>query len=396
MSDPSPEPLGIGIVGCGNIAARMHVPAWRALAHLVHVVAVADPNPDARERVRQLAGLTEADAYANADELLARPDVAILDVCTPQAFRRDVLVAGASAGKHILCEKPLAATPADAAAAVEAAEENGTLLGVVHHYLTLPETLAARAVIDSGEIGAVQSVIVNMLGVVYEPGAAGDWRRDPALAGGGVLIDLSHGVYQAEALVGEPFRRVSARVTSPDGWQVEDLATCRFETDTRVALVNIGWGHGPGDAVVIGSEGRIEIRYEEGGTPPWANLEHVRVTTAAGTREVMGPATERRVGLGDFPSHTVAFRALATAFVEAAHGRGRPVASGADGLRILECVVGAYLSAGSGCTVGIPLDRSSPPFRRGAMGVPEMSAVAWSPYAGSHLFRPYGTTGASS
>ena len=61
----------------------------------------------------------------------------------------------------------------------------------MHHYLTLPETLAARAVIDSGEIGTVQSVIVNMLGVVYEPGAAGDWRRDPALAGGGVLIDLS-------------------------------------------------------------------------------------------------------------------------------------------------------------------------------------------------------------
>jgi predicted dehydrogenase len=401
VSDPSPhlpigEPLGIGIVGCGNIAARMHLPAWQALSHLVRVVAVADPSADARERVRQLAGLGEADAYASGDELLARPDVAILDVCTPQSFRRDVLVAGAAAGKHILCEKPLAATPVDAAAAVEAAAANGTLLGIVHHYLTLPETLAARAVIDSGEIGTVQSVIVNMLGVVYEPGAAGDWRRDPALAGGGVLIDLSHGVYQAEALVGEPFRRVSARITSPDGWQVEDLATCRFETETRVALVNIGWGHGPGDAVVIGTDGRIEIRYEEGGTPPWANLEHVRVTAAAGTREVMGPATERRIGLGDFPSHTVAFRALASAFAEAAHGRGRPVATGADGLRILECVVGAYLSAGTGATVGIPLDRSSPPFLHGAMGVPELSIVPWSPYAGSRLFRAEPAAGATS
>ena len=163
---------------------------------------------------------------------------------------------------------------------------------------------------------------------------------------------------------------MSAHVTSPDGWQVEDLATCRFETETRVALVNIGWGHGPGDAVVIGTDGRIEIRYEEGGTPPWANLEHVRVTTAAGTREVMGPATERRIGLGDFPSHTVAFRALATAFAEAAHGRGRPVATGADGLRILECVVGAYLSAGTGATVGIPLDRSSPPVPARSDGCP--------------------------
>ena len=66
-----------------------------------------------------------------------------------------------------------------------------------------------------------------MLGVVYEAGAAGDWRRDPALAGGGVLTDMIHGVYQAEALVGEPIRRVSAHVSAPGpDWQVEDLAAC--------------------------------------------------------------------------------------------------------------------------------------------------------------------------
>jgi predicted dehydrogenase len=189
---------------------------------------------------------------------------------------------------------------------------------------------------------------------------------------------------------------VAAHVSAPapDG-RVEDLAICRLETDHRVALVNVGWGYGPGGTVVTGSEGRIEVRYEEGATAPWANLEHVRVTTAAGTREVMGPATERRVGLGDFPSHAVAFRAVARAFAEAAHGRGRPVATGEDGLRILEAVVGAYQSAATGRTVALPLDRQSPPFLRGAMGVPETSTVPWSPFVESQLFRPDPTRGSA-
>lgn len=384
-------PLRVGIIGCGNIAARMHVPAWLAMPELVRVVAVADPSEEARDRVRDLVGLGAEDAYADAEALLARDDLDAVDVCTPQAFRRDVLVQAAQRGLHILCEKPLAAAPADAAAAVDAAAAAGVHLGIVHHYLTTPEVLAARAVIDSGEIGEVQSVLINMLGIVYEPGAAGDWRRDPSLSGGGVLIDLSHGVYLAEALVGEHIRRVSAHVAASPGSPVEELATCRFETDTRVAMFNVAWGHGPGGYSVSGTLGRVDVRFEDGSTPPWANLEHVRVTTANGTREVMGPSTERRVGLGDFPSHTHAFRALARAFAEAAQGRGEPVATGADGLRILEATVGAYLSAATGCTVTLSLDRASAPFLRGAVGVPEVAAqVPWSPYTGAQLFRPAG------
>jgi predicted dehydrogenase len=87
----------------------------------------------------------------------------------------------------------------------------GTTLAMVHNYLWLPEIQAARRVIDSGEIGEVRSVIVNFLGVVDAPGASGnraDWRHDPALAGGGVLIDMLHGVYIAELLLGAPLQEV--------------------------------------------------------------------------------------------------------------------------------------------------------------------------------------------
>jgi predicted dehydrogenase len=367
----------------------MHVPAWLEMPELVRVVAVADPDPDARQRVGRIAGLAETDAYAEAGQLLAREDVAVVDVCTPQAFRRDVLVRAAEAGKHILCEKPLATTPADAAAAVEAAASNGVLLGIVHNYLTTPEVIAARQVIDSGEIGAVRSVIVNMLGAVYETGAAGDWRHDPALSGGGVLMDLIHGIYLAEALVGEPILRVSAYVgqRSPDSL-VEDLVTCRLETADRVALFNVGWGFGAGGYTIAGTGGRVDVRFEHGSTPPWANLEQVTVTTASGTREVIGAATERRIGLGDFPSHASAFRRLARSLAEAAHGRGAPIATGADGLRTLEAAIAAYVSgATGGGAVSLPLDRDSVPFQRGAIGVPAIGQAEWSPFAGTSLFR---------
>ncbi len=384
-------PIGIGIIGCGNIAARMHLPAWQSMPDLVRVVAVADPNPEARERVRVLAGLGAADATADAHELLARDDVGIVDVCTPQAFRRDVLVQAARSGRHILSEKPLATSPADAAAAVDAAAASGVLLGIVHHYLATPEVLAARAAINAGRIGTVRSVVVNMLGIVYEAGAAGDWRRNPALAGGGVLTDLIHGVYLAEALVGEPIRRVSAHIgaASADA-AVEDLAMCRFETDTRVAVFNVGWGHGPGGYSVTGTQGRIDVRFEDGSTPPWANLEHVRLTDAGGTTDLMGPSAERRIGLGDFPSHTHAFGHLARAFAEAAHGRGAPLATGAHGRRVLEATIAAYLSAATGRTVTLPLDRRSTAFLQGALGVLATDQVSWSPFLDSRLFRPDG------
>ncbi len=383
--------LRIGIVGCGNIAARAHLPIWQELADRVEVVALADPNPDALERLRVQAGLDVSATHADAADLIARDDVDAVDVCTPQAFRRDVLVRAAEAGRHLLCEKPLAAAPVDAEAAVLAAERAGVVFATMHNFLATPEVVAVRGVIESGEIGTVRSVIVNFLGTVYEPGAAGDWRRDPALAGGGVLMDMLHGVYLAESLTGEPFLRASAMLaTRAADWQVEDLATCRFETDSRVALVNIGWGFGPGGVVVTGTNGRVEARYEHGSTAPWAVVEHVTVTTAGGTRTVLGPATERRVGNAEFPSMYAGSQAICRAFVDAVLDGTRPLATGADGLRSLEATVGAYQSAATGQMVGIPLDRTGPVFLRGAMGVRELEQAPWSPLRTSAMFLPAG------
>lgn len=385
-------PLRVGVIGCGNISRRLHIPTWVEHPELGQIVAVADPGEENRRAAGDLAGLGEDGLHADAIELIARPDVDAVDVCTPQHLRRDILIAAAEAGKHIFCEKPLAATPADAAAAIAAAQSAGVTIGTVHTYLWLPEIRAARAAITEGRIGEVRTVIVNHLGVVYEPGAAAteaNWRHDPRSSGGGVLIDMIHAVYVAEDLLGEPLQRVSAWLSSADpGAHVEDTALCRFETATKAALVNIGWGVGAGGIEIAGSAGRISIRYRDGGTAPWAPVEHVTVTDDHGVTEMLMGQGPDRVGTGEFPGIYDSFQHNVKDFVEAARGVAPSRASGADGLRILEATIGAYESGATGRIVELPLDSNDPVVRDGVLGVPMHPAPAWSPVVGTALFRP--------
>jgi predicted dehydrogenase len=384
----SARALRIGIIGCGNIGSGSHLPAWQANGDVAEVAALADPTPSTLEAARTAAGLAPPDAHLDPIELIARPDIDAVDVCTPQHLRRDLIVAAARSGKHVLCEKPLATIPADAAAAVDAAAESGATLAMVHNYLWLPEIEAAQRVIASGEIGAVRAVTINFLGIVDVPGSAGyapRWRHDAALAGGGVLVDILHGVYVSESLLGEPLRRVSAYADNrdPDA-NVEDLALCRFETTTNAALVNIAWGHGPGGIEITGTEGRIRVVYRDGGTSPWSPLERVFVTTAAATRvELDATAGEQ----DDLATLRQTFRHVVRDFAVAALDGGSPRASGADGLRILEATVGALASAATGQMVQIPLDRDHPVFRAGVLGVAELDLPDWSPARLRGLYR---------
>lgn len=380
------DQLRIGVIGGGNISRRLHLPAWLANPHTT-VVAVADPWPAALESARAIAGLDEQDIYQNADELIVRADVDVVDVCTPPAMRSDLIVAAARAGRHIFAEKPLATTPAGAAAAVEAAAHAGVVFAMGHNYLVLEEIRAARDVIASGEIGEVRTATVNYLGVEYVPGLAGDWRRDPAQSGGGVLMDIVHAVYVLEGFLGEPIERVSAFVDSGDpASHVEDLALCRFETAHKAGLVNIGWGFGDGHIEIAGSKGRVSIRYQDGGTAPWAPLEAVTVTTAQGTRTVLGAEKPRPASYDEFPPIAKTFPLLIENFVRAVREHKAPLAAGTDGQRMLEATVGAYISAATSQTVTLPLERTSPAFLRGTVGVPDLPRPAWSPLERFPLF----------
>lgn len=379
------SPLRVGIIGCGNVALNFHVPAYHAVPERYSLVALADPTPQRLEMGRTTAGLSSDDVHVDAADLLARDDIDVVDVCTPQHLHRDIVVAAARAGKHILCEKPIAAIPADAAAMIEAAADAGVVLAVVHNYLFFPEIVEALRLIGDGRIGAVRTVTVNMLGVVDSPGAAGyrpQWRHDPAAAGGGVLMDMLHGVYLAENLLGSPVTGVSAFVdNAQDGDAVEGLALCRLESSRKAALVNVGWGLGQGGIEISGSEGRIVLRYRADGTMPWNPFESLSVTTASGAERVDLPAGQQLA-----PLVADALRDTVVDVADAIRDRRAPAADGAAALATLEATVAAYASAATGTTIGVPLDREGPLHREGVVGLKQLDVPANSPVRTRGLF----------
>jgi predicted dehydrogenase len=382
MTTPSPA-RGVGVIGCGNIAMG-HLEGWAAHPAGFVPVAVADPTPERLELGRATAGLGPSDAHADYRDLIARDDVGVVDVCVPPHVRREIVIAAARAGKHILSEKPLATVPADAAAMVDEARNAGVTLGLVHNYLFQPEIIVARQLIRSGALGQVEVAILNYLGVQDIPGNAAydpTWRHDLARSGGGIFMDIIHLAYLAEALLDRPVERVSAYANARTmGAGVEDVVSGRFETADSAALINVGWSSGPhgidgpGGIEVSGTEGRLAITYENGGT--FAPFRELRLTDRAGTRVVQTTAKA--------PQGTVPLAVEEFAGAVAAHRA--PAAPGEDGLRSLEAVMAAYESAALGRTVALPLEPSDPLFLRGAIGLRELELPDWTPVRRKGIF----------
>jgi predicted dehydrogenase len=342
------------------------------------VVAIADPMAERRALAAELGGLPAADVHAQPGELLERTDLDVVDVCTPQHLRRELIVAAAEGGRHILSEKPISTTPRDAQVMIDAARSAGVGFAIVHNYLFFPEVLRTLELIDAGEIGPVEVAILDWLSVEDRPGNAAyrpGWRHDPGQAGGGVLMDMLHIVYLAEALLGRPMERVSAYVSArDDGAQVEDTAICRFETDRNVALVNVGWGVGPGGFVVSGPAGRIQVEYRDGGSGPFQPFERLTVQGRTGGR------VER-----DLPADRSIERVLLD-FAGAIRDGREPIATGEQGRHILEATLAAYASAGLGRTVALPLRPGEPIFEKGVSGLAELELAAWSAIRRKGLF----------
>jgi predicted dehydrogenase len=359
----------VGIVGCGNVALIDHLPAFAALPAMFEVVAVADPSPERRTVLGDRLGLPSDARHDSAEELMARGDVDVVDICTPPSHHRDVAEAAARAGRHILCEKPLATTPRDADAIADAVERSGVRLAMIHNYLWFPEVIELRRQIEEGAIGELRVVLIDSLGVADNPGADGfrpQWRHE-AGAGGGVLMDLIHLVYLAEALLGQPIERASASVHAETGASVEGMAFCRFEAGEGVAMVNVAWGGGPGGIRASGTRGRLEIRYRDGATGPFEPIEHALLTPIGGPTRPLAVEGERAT-----------HRAVIEDFGLALGQARAPVADARAGARAVAATVAAYQSAAIGATVGLPLDQAAPTYQRGVGGLVDLALPSWS------------------
>lgn len=206
-------PIGWGIVGFGWVAESYMAPAIRDAGH--RLVAISDPDPAAQDRAAALGVAIGVDA----DALAADPAVEAVYVATPNHLHRPAVEAAARAGKPVLCEKPMAATLADALALANAVRRAGILYGTAFDQRHHPAHRAMRAAVAGGRIGtptAVRIVYGCWVGRDWaDAGGRENWRIDAAKAGGGALIDLApHGLDLVEFLLGEPIVDVAALLQS--------------------------------------------------------------------------------------------------------------------------------------------------------------------------------------
>ncbi|MCA1554548.1 MAG: Gfo/Idh/MocA family oxidoreductase [Chloroflexi bacterium] len=156
---------GFALVGAGVFGTR-HAQAYSRHPS-VDFVAVCDLD---RERARSVAEQYGApNVYAHIDELLADPHVVAVSIATPDHAHREVALACAQAGKHILCEKPLATTVEDAEAIVHAAREAGVILMVDFHNRVNPPYIGARDAIRRGEIGTPTYIYARLSNTTFVP-----------------------------------------------------------------------------------------------------------------------------------------------------------------------------------------------------------------------------------
>jgi len=306
-----------GVLSTASIGLRKVIPGMqKSLLCSVDAIASRDPG-----KARAAAGkLGIAKAYGSYEELLADAEIDAIYNPLPNQMHVPWTAKAAEAGKHVLCDKPLAVTVPDARRCVAECRAAGVRLGITFQTRNHDGLAEAAELVHFGGIGKVVLAEVQMSGGRNLPRG---WRTDPALAGLGTLNNIGvHAFDMLRYLVGAEVTEVTALVDAEPGFQLDTtaLVLLRFSTGT-LAYVNANQSvpNGRDDIVLYGTEGRVLGR----------NLSRpgrdgtLSIITADGTREF--PAS----------SHD-AYRHTVEAFAAAVLAGRDPSPSGEDGLRSVE------------------------------------------------------------
>ncbi len=179
--------LNVALIGCGLISEE-HIRAYAKHADRARIVVCCDIDPDrAAERAALVGEGTRATTQFQV--ILDDPEIDAVEICTPHHLHTDAVIAAARAGKHILCQKPLAKTLTECDAMIEAAAQANVTLFYGETNLTTLAADEAERLIEEGRIGklvGVQATFAYWQGGKYLTTA---WRYDPRIAGGGQLLD---------------------------------------------------------------------------------------------------------------------------------------------------------------------------------------------------------------
>ncbi|HKP93797.1 MAG TPA: Gfo/Idh/MocA family oxidoreductase, partial [Chthoniobacterales bacterium] len=213
------------IIGFGAVAANGHWPAYARSPDL-EIVAVVDPNQARRSAARELS--TAIETFATPEELAQGASVDFVDICAPPALHAELILDALGRDWNVLCEKPLVLELADIDKIRQAAGMSGRAVLPVHNWKYAPIIRRASEALGEGSIGRLQRVEIETLRfedcAAFDP-ANPNWRRNPAMAGGGILFDHGwHAIYLARHWFNQDPLDVSATLHKIPEAGVEDEA----------------------------------------------------------------------------------------------------------------------------------------------------------------------------
>lgn len=228
----------VGLIGFGAVAQNAYAPALKNLG--VRVEGVAEPNEE--RRAAAFTAFPGARIYGDMRDLL-RGSLAfdILIVATPPAHHADAVLAGLKSRLHVLCEKPLTLDGGALAAMRAAAVAADRAVYCVNNWAYSPQMIELRRVARDPRFGKTLEARIEVQRTQPSNSAVrGDWRRDPALAGGGILVDHGwHNLYLLRELLGPGLRLESANLSPAPG--VEDEAEIVMADGAVKGVLKLSW-----------------------------------------------------------------------------------------------------------------------------------------------------------
>ncbi len=322
------QELKIGILS----AAHVHTSSYARALQQIPGVTLAGLWDDNVTHGQQRAEEYDTTFEADLDRFLEGCDAVV--ICSENVRHRELTVKAAEAGRHVLCEKPLATTTADARAMVEACQKAGVLLGTAFPVRQSGAVISLRDAVRNGVLGHVLMIRGTNRGTM-----PGGWFVDKSLSGGGAITD--HTVHVVDAIrfvTGEEITSVYAQADThfyPD-LAVEDCGLLIMElSGGGIVSLDPSWSR-PNQAFPTWGDVTMEVSGTEGVANVDYTAEHTKLYSNSRVRAA-------QLGWGEDNDLL-----LVTDFVRAIREGRAPMASGEDGMRAVEVVEAAYASIASG------------------------------------------------
>ena len=234
----------VGIIGCGGIANGKHMPSLSKIPN-VQMVAFCDIVEEKAQKAAEKFGVAGAKVYTDYTELLADPEIEVVHVCTPNRSHANISIDALHAGKHVMCEKPMAKTAADAKRMLDAAVETGKKLTIGYQNRQKAESLFAKGYIDRGELGEIYQANCYAIRRRGTP----NWGvfLNEEEQGGGPIIDIAtHSLdltlylmnnYEPELVVGKTHKKME-HPEAGNPWGDNGVSTSPLE-DSACAFIRM-------------------------------------------------------------------------------------------------------------------------------------------------------------